>query len=65
MTRNKSDFNIGSRPALEDVNIAYNTGKITKDEAEGMGRSMWHGSEETPKSEAEAHRRAGLSKEAN
>ena len=65
MPRNKSDFNLGSRPALEDVNIAYLTGKITKDEAAGMDRTMWGAPEETPESEDKAHRRAGLSKETN
>jgi hypothetical protein len=65
MPRNKSDFNLGNRPALADVNRAYITGKITKDEADGLGYGSWPGSNPSSKDEALAHRRAGLSKGAN
>jgi hypothetical protein len=65
MPRNKSDFNFGTRPALEDVNRAYITGKITKDEANDLGYGSWPGSNPSLKDETLAHRRAGLSKETN
>ena len=65
MGRNKSDFNLGTRPALADVNRAYITGKVTKDEADDLGYGSWPGSNPSSKDETLAHRRAGLNEETN
>jgi len=65
MPRSKSDFNLGSRPALADVNRAYITGKITKTEADDLGHGSWPGSNPSSKDEDMTHRRAGLTKEGN
>ena len=62
MPRNKSDFNLGIRPAQVDVLQAYVTGKITKNEADDLGYGSWPGSSSL-KDESLTHRRAGLSKE--
>jgi hypothetical protein len=50
----------GRRPEINDINTAYVTGKLTKDEANDLSGWSAYGSGETTKNEALTHRRAGL-----